>query len=81
MIQEYRCRSCDHVFSDDNILMGKHPFTPDFTVYGCPNCKDVENFDVICDAHLCNKDVSGGKPVNGEYLHLCSDHLEKFKNL
>lgn len=81
MTQRYRCDMCDHMFSDDDILIGKNPFIPSFSICGCPNCKEIEHFIILCDIDGCKEEPCGGKPTRHGYKTLCSAHFDKFKVL
>ncbi len=70
----YRCNDCNHVFTDDEVLVGKNPFQEEYTIYGCPNCKEVEDFIPLCQWGECSNHASAGIPYEDDYYHVCGDH-------
>lgn len=73
MKQKTRCEMCDHIFFNDDALMGKNPFMPAFTIYGCPHCKEIEHFTPVCNERGCQSDID----EHYIWLSLCYEHGEK----
>lgn len=65
---------CGWCGSPDDVLIAKHPFMPDGTVYGCPKCKEIETFAAACDEPDCWKKVTCGTSTPSGYRSTCSKH-------
>ena len=73
----YRCTGCGNIFHDDDMLRAYQPFRDGETVYGCPNCKEIEELVGICEAPGCKEDATVGQRwPDGEYRKTCWFHRE-----
>ncbi len=74
-IRRWRCESCQEIFPDTEILVGKHPFAAG-SISGCPKCKAAfdESATMICDEPGCGKSVSCGWPSSAGYRNTCHTH-------
>lgn len=63
--------------TDEELLMGQNPFEPAFTVYGCPQCKEIECFRTACDEPGCWKEDTCGTPTPNGYRRTCYEHCPK----
>lgn len=74
-VRRCRCEDCDGTFLESEILNAPNPFNPDDTICGCPRCKSVTAFALLCDFPGCDEDSSCGEPTSeGGYVHRCSKH-------
>jgi hypothetical protein len=76
-LSRIKCDCCEWVFKSDDALVGKNPFEPNLTVYGCPNCKEIEDFVVLCDVATCHEKATCGSPVGEDYHQLCGKHFRE----
>lgn len=73
----YRCGWRGHA---DQIIIAPHPFIPDATVTGCPNCKDIDCTRVACDEPDCWEAATIGMPTSDGYRYTCFAHMPKEKS-
>jgi len=78
MKDKLQCRICDKILFSDERLEAQHPFISEDKVFGCPHCKDLEGFIVLCEIDGCDSPVSGGTPTEDGYKYLCYQHLQKY---
>lgn len=72
-----KCIDCGKVFNENDVLIENNPFKPDFTIYGCPNCKEIEQFVGVCDVIGCENQSSGTQTHGRFFMSLCYDHNDK----
>ena len=77
--QQWRCRECGCISLGIDLLRAQNPFGILDTVVGCPECKDVCDFDEICDDGGCDKRATCGFPTAegdefGGYIRTCYEH-------
>lgn len=69
------CKDCDSTISEPEVLRAENPFSPEYALLGCPNCKAVDQFRLACAASGCTSEVSRGMPhEDGVYRATCSKH-------
>jgi len=68
------CQSCGWIGPECELLHAPHPFINQRDIYGCPNCREVENFSYLCDEPACNKVVTCGWPSADGYRSTCYEH-------
>ncbi|WP_345985302.1 hypothetical protein WCX49_11915 [Sulfurimonas sp. HSL-1656] len=75
---KYKCEECGHICEPVDILEAKHPFIDDEKVMGCPECREIDSLQKMCEVDGCNKVASCGTPASGGYLICCGEHSEKY---
>ena len=70
----WKCQSCDWVGTNDELLRAKSPFDIRLTIYGCPECNDVNCFVPACDEPGCMEESSAGWIEDGIYRRTCYRH-------
>lgn len=81
-MSKWRCKECGWLGTDSDFLQAPHPFQGNGTsggpqIYGCPNCKEADQFVMTCDEIDCTRDVSCGWPSPHGYRNTCSDHYSR----
>jgi hypothetical protein len=72
---KFACDVCGWTGTSNDVLSAPNPFDPQGTIYGCPECKEVEQFKRVCDFADCwDSNIAGGKPTENGYMFLCSEH-------
>jgi len=74
-MERWRCGACDSIVEKADLLKAVNPFQSDLYIYGCPDCKDVQGFTLICDEPGCTNDATCGFPVPDGYRTTCGDHM------
>lgn len=69
-----RCTQCDWVGDSDEVLRGENPFEAGTTIWGCPECRDIDHLNRACDEPECREYATCGTPVKGDYRHTCGMH-------
>ena len=73
--KRWRCGECSEITANEALLRAANPFDPDDEISGCPECKSVSNFSLVCDFPGCNSDAGSGEPTpEGGYIHRCFQH-------
>ena len=76
-MSKWRCEECDWHGTHDQLLKAPNPFDPANMIYGCPNCKEVNDMMAICDEPGCEQKVSCGFPADDDgYRNTCFDHSQ-----
>jgi hypothetical protein len=74
--RRWQC-TCGWIGEESEILTAPNPFDPGDTVVGCPLCKEVGDFDELCDEPGCNRTTSCGfQTKDGGYRRTCHEHSE-----
>lgn len=74
---EYFCKNCGTLVDAPKLLRAKSPFDDNDIISGCPHCKSIDCFILVCDEvgcveeHTCGFHVDGGK-----YRFTCHKHYE-----
>jgi hypothetical protein len=76
MTNRFKC-DCGWKSTEGEVLIAPHPFDPEYTVDGCPKCKDVNCFTWVCDEPDCWEDTTCGTPTKEGYRRTCSDHIPR----
>lgn len=72
---KFICGECRHRYTDDEMLCAPNPFDLEDRVYGCPNCRSVDQEILVCDEPKCWKPVCcGSKDAKGVYRNTCHEH-------
>lgn len=77
--KEWRCNECGQAHEESQLLTAPNPFAPTEEIYGCPNCKEIGSFRLICQVGDCENDASCGRArFRGfRYAHLCGVHFNE----
>ena len=79
-MKKFRCKDCDHVCTDAEILTAPNPFYPDERVCGCPKCLAVNQLVGACDEPGCDAFSSCGGPTPDGYRLTCGKHAPQGKS-
>jgi hypothetical protein len=75
--EEHRwaCTECGWVGTEEMKLRAPSPFDKTVTITGCPQCREIERFEPLCEAVGCEDlGVSGGHPSPEGYRLTCWAH-------
>jgi len=72
----YRCTTCNKIAEDSDLLRANNPFDHTQIIHGCPYCKSVESFTLLCDEPGCENEVCGGWPSDTGYRVTCDKHYQ-----
>lgn len=61
------------------MLRGPHPWIDGSYLHGCPSCREVAQFDLVCDEPGCDADYSCGWPSPTGYRMTCGRHYREEK--
>lgn len=59
------------------LLQAPHPFMHGEEIYGCPACKDVDEFRTACDEPGCWAQDTCGTPTSDGYRRTCHWHCPR----
>jgi hypothetical protein len=71
---KFLCDICRMNLKQSALLVAKNPFENDSDVFGCPNCRSIDNFTVACDEPDCWLPVTQGRPTSNGYRRTCHKH-------
>ena len=71
------CESCAWVGKEGDLLRAPNPFDPSESLYGCPECFNVECFRYMCDEPGCDFAASCGWLSADGYRNTCGQHWHK----
>ena len=74
MTERYKCCECSEIVSEGEVLRAPSPFDATDILIGCPNCKSVDSFELLCDEPGCNNTVVCGWPSPQGYRRTCHQH-------
>jgi hypothetical protein len=75
-IKLYRCDECRRwTGAHEEMLEAPNPFALDETINGCPLCRAIERFEMLCDEPGCDESASCGTPTKDGYRQTCSRHM------
>lgn len=72
----WRCLSCSADIHEGRFLRAPNPFEPETELIGCPECKALDGFTIVCSEPGCKKEASCGWPSRQGYRHTCFDHSD-----
>ena len=82
-MQRWRCKFCDAVTLEKDLLTAPSPFCDTYELKGCPRCKDCqEGFVAVCDEPGCIREATSGWPTGddsdawGGYRRTCQTHRD-----
>lgn len=70
-----RCLECAWKGKEGQVLKAPSPFEVTDEIEGCPECRDVNTINRICDEHGCWQFISCGTPTKTGYRHTCGEHI------
>ena len=68
------CDECHRISRLNQLLSAANPFEAEDEIKGCPNCKSIDCFHVVCDEPGCKDVATCGTPTKEGYRHTCSKH-------
>ncbi len=76
-----RCKECELVLKADQRLKAENPFSPHQcdTIFGCPECYEINQFVGLCDEPGCELEISCGTPTPTGYRQTCYKHVPEKK--
>ena len=73
MKDRWYCKECRKVCTDDQILQADHPFIQEWSISGCPHCREPRTLVSAC--YACDKPGPNGRKYDdGIYRWACSKH-------
>ncbi len=81
-VRRYVCEECSSITDEPDLLRAPNPFDASDELIGCPHCRQVNGFALVCDFPGCQRESSSGEPTpEGGYVHRCHEHsLWAFRN-
>ena len=81
-ITKYRCRYCDWLGADSELLKAPSPFDGEDILRACPECKQCANgFDLICSIPGCEGIGGCGFPTRAHgYIWTCHKHWKEYEH-
>lgn len=73
------CEACGWHGSESDLLKAPNPFAPGEQIFGCPSCKSIDCFSVVCDEPGCWRSVTCGTPTPAGYRSTCRRHKPEEK--
>lgn len=68
------CTVCDYQGLLSSYMTAPDPFNSGETIYGCPTCKSIDSFAMVCEAPGCWDRVTGGWADMGGDMNTCRKH-------
>jgi DNA-directed RNA polymerase subunit RPC12/RpoP len=75
-VERYRCLGCGQEFSSTEFLRAPSPFDPSTELLGCPYCRGIDGFALLCDEPGCRRDATCGFPTREGYRRTCGAHRQ-----
>jgi hypothetical protein len=78
---EWKCQRCETICLKKDILTAPNPFDPKTILLGCPACKEIDSFELLCDEQGCIETLNNASPFptkNGQRV-VCDAHLRALK--
>lgn len=74
--KKWCCDECDWIGPEGKLLIAPNPYLPGGAVTFCPQCKQAEQFTLICEVDGCEWPVTCGTPTkSGRYWQTCHEHV------
>ena len=73
--EKYVCRECGWQGAREDRLAAPSPFRSVCTIYGCPNCRNIDCFRGTCDEPGCWSEDECGTPTPDGYRRTCCEHM------
>lgn len=76
--EKMECNNCGWRGASKDVLRAENPFAEDFeTMEGCPDCREPNTMEVICDEPGCWQRGTCGAPSPIGYRRTCFEHRPK----
>ena len=79
MTTRWYCEECYRVCDDADVLRAPDPFTPDWEITACPQCRTVGSLVVACDVNGCPSQGSCGTPTPEGFRWTCHNHIPEVR--
>jgi hypothetical protein len=80
--EKLQCKECYHKFLRNERLEADHPFERAAKCYGCPDCKSIDCFIILCDEPGCYQEADCGTPCEDhKYRWTCYKHKPNKLNM
>lgn len=82
IVHRWRCRTCEIIFAENDLLKAPNPFDTEEIINGCPRCKSVSKLDAICDEPDCEElneytcYTTNPSDEWSEYRNYCYEHIK-----
>jgi hypothetical protein len=73
-IKRWRCDQCRWTGAAEEMLSAPNPFDLTETICGCPRCRTIDEFELLCDQDGCDDVASCGTPIPDGYRQTCFQH-------
>lgn len=74
--QRWRCSECRKISLESEFLTAPHPFS-EGTIVGCPHCRELPYWHLVCDEPGCDADHTCGTPSPHGYRMTCNEHMPR----
>lgn len=71
------CRECYWKGQRTELLTAPDPFCPGDNCFGCPKCKSIDCFLLLCDEPGCSNSATCGTPTPDGYRSTCHHHVPR----
>lgn len=76
-IDKIECPECYWIGETNDVLEAPHPFITDIQTHGCPACRCIVDFRLLCDEPGCLLEATMGTPMPSGYRNTCYNHAPK----
>jgi len=73
-MSNWRCICCGWEDIDEQFLTALNPFDSMHKVVGCPDCKQIWEFEQVCDEPGCVRTATCGTLTPTGYRRVCGEH-------
>jgi hypothetical protein len=77
--KRWKCDGCDEESAEADILRAPSPFDPADELSGCPHCKAIDQWVLMCDVPGCKREASCGWPSGDGYRNTCGQHMRELE--
>lgn len=78
-MKKWKCKECDTITDDDQILIKNNPFVEKHIIQGCPSCFSVNSLQIVCDEYGCEKVATFGYSTDDGFINTCGEHIKKLE--
>ncbi len=72
--RRWRCLRCAWIGTREAMLEAPHSFLTDEIVLGCPSCREIDKFELMCDVEDCPNEATCGLLSAAGYRRICRHH-------
>ena len=76
-MSRFKCKQCDEIVLQREILEAPNPFDDHDILHGCPECRSVDSFQLVCETDGCKQIAECGVNTQDGYKCLCAQHYRK----